>query len=340
MSDAIIPVPAGIDHFGRHEHDEGHGRAWNAPDLVRVAFVALAAAAVGFHVYEPFSSFSLIGVAATLIGGYPIFREAGASILERRMTMELSMTIALVAALFIREFFTALIITLFVLVAEILEHLTVSRGRKAIDDLLNLLPRTAEVLQDGMVIETLLTDIKPGDRVLVRPGTRIAVDGVLVRGSSFVDQSAITGEPLPVEKMLGHTIYAGSINQTGAIEVQATSVGADTSFGRIVEAVEKAERSRAPVQKLADRLSGYLVYFALAAALVTFLLTLSLPVIITGIGLFRLRPWACVAGIVLSIFGMMMVPFGTIVGAYGLWVLFSKDTERLFTAAAPAGPLG
>ena len=273
MSDAIIPVPAGIDHFGRHEHDEGHGRAWNAPDLVRVAFVALAAAAVGFHVYEPFSSFSLIGVAATLIGGYPIFREAGASILERRMTMELSMTIALVAALFIREFFTALIITLFVLVAEILEHLTVSRGRKAIDDLLNLLPRTAEVLQDGMVIETLLTDIKPGDRVLVRPGTRIAVDGVLVRGSSFVDQSAITGEPLPVEKMLGHTIYAGSINQTGAIEVQATSVGADTSFGRIVEAVEKAERSRAPVQKLADRLSGYLVYFALAAALVTFLLT-------------------------------------------------------------------
>jgi len=75
-------------------------------------------------------------------------------------------------------------------------------------------------------------------------------------------------------------------------------------------------------------------------ALVTFLLTLSLPVIITGIGLFRLRPWARVAGIVLSIFGMMMVPFGTIVGAYGLWVLFSKDTERLFAAAAPAGPLG
>jgi hypothetical protein len=74
-------------------------------------------------------------------------------------------------------------------------------------------------------------------------------------------------------------------------------------------------------------------------ALVTFLVTLSLPSIITGIGLFRLRPWARIAGIVLSILGMMMIPFGTIVGAYGLWVLFSKDSERLFTAAASAGPL-
>jgi P-type Cu+ transporter len=112
-----------------------HEHGWDEMDLFRIVFVALAAAAVWFHSWEPFESVSLIGVLATLIGGYPIFREAIENVLERRMTMELSMTIALVAALFIRQFFTALIITLFVLVAEVLEGMTVNRGRKAIKDL-------------------------------------------------------------------------------------------------------------------------------------------------------------------------------------------------------------
>ncbi|HWZ46420.1 MAG TPA: hypothetical protein VNW97_23305 [Candidatus Saccharimonadales bacterium] len=125
-------APPSKDHDGANGPDKGHGHSVSLADLSRVAFVALAAAAVAFHIYEPFPSFSLIGVAATMIGGYPIFREALENILERRMTMELSMTIALIAALLIREFFTALVITLFVLVAEILEQLTVGRGRKAI----------------------------------------------------------------------------------------------------------------------------------------------------------------------------------------------------------------
>src|ERR1700682_6534293 len=154
------------DHADDPHGPSAHEHGWDEMDLFRIAFVALAAAAVWFHSWEPVESVSLIGVLATLIGGYPIFREAIENVLERRMTMELSMTIALVAALFIRQFFTALIITLFVLVAEILEHLTVSRGRKAIDDLLNLLPRTAEVVQNGIAIETPLAEVKPGDRIL------------------------------------------------------------------------------------------------------------------------------------------------------------------------------
>jgi heavy metal translocating P-type ATPase len=266
-------APKVSPHEEEHEHGSGHEHGWEPADLFRVLFVAMAAAAVGFHWYEPFSSFSLIGIVATLIGGYPIFREALENILERRMTMELSMTIALASALVIREFFTALIITLFVLVAEILEGLTVSRGRKAIEDLLSLLPQTAEVFQGEKVVTKPLASVVPGDHVLVRPGTRIPVDGWVFQGHSFVDQSAITGEPVPVEKAQEATVYAGTINQSGVLEVTVSKVGANTTFGRIIEAVEKAEKSRAPIQKIADQLAGYLVYFALGAALLTFMLT-------------------------------------------------------------------
>ena len=137
-----------IDH---DEHDHEHGFEWL--DAARVLFVALAAAAVWFHLWEPFHRVSVIGLAATLIGGYPIFKEAFENIIERRMTMELSMTIALVAALAIGEFFTALVITAFVLAAEILEGLTVGRGRRAIQDMLDFLPQTASVLRNGDFVE-------------------------------------------------------------------------------------------------------------------------------------------------------------------------------------------
>jgi len=253
--------------------DTPTGPGVEAADLVRVALVAVAAAAVWFRVWEPFPSVSVIGLAAALIGGYPIFKEAAENLLARRMTMELSMTIALAAALVIGEFFTALVITLFVLVAEILEGLTVDRGRRAIRHLLAYLPRAATVRRNGQVREVPMEALRAGDRVLVNPGGAIPVDGSVVGGASFVDQAAITGESMPVEKGVGSTVYAGTINQSGALEIRADQVGRDTSFGKIVDAVERAERSRAPVQKTADRLAGYIVYFALAAAVLTFLVT-------------------------------------------------------------------
>jgi Cd2+/Zn2+-exporting ATPase/Cu+-exporting ATPase len=263
------------DHEHDHEHDgEGHQHhAVEWPDLARVGLVALGAAMVWFRVWEPLPGLSVIGLAATLVGGWPIFREAFESLVERRMTMELSMTIALVAALAIGEFFTALVITLFVLVAEILEGMTVERGRHAIAELLECLPRTATVRRDIGVTELPLDQVRVGDLVLVSPGARLPVDGTVVAGHSFVDQATITGESMPVAKTAGATVFAGTINQVGALEVRAERLGRDTSFGKIIEAVEHAEHSRAPVQRLADRLAGYLVYFAIGAAILTFLVT-------------------------------------------------------------------
>jgi heavy metal translocating P-type ATPase len=267
-----LPQPQIVESSDAHEeHDHQHG--FDLVDVLRVLFVALAAAAVWFHLWEPFHRISVIGLAATLIGGYPIFKEAFENIVQRRMTMELSMTIALVSALAIGEFFTALVITGFVLAAEILEGLTVGRGRRAIQDMLDFLPRTASVLRNGQIVEVDTQSILPGEIVLIRPGSRIPVDGLVVSGHSFVEQAAITGEPMPSEKTTGSEIYAGTINQAGTLQVRAERLGRETTFGKIIEAVERAEHSRAPIQKMADRLAGYLVYFALGAAVLTFIVT-------------------------------------------------------------------
>jgi heavy metal translocating P-type ATPase len=253
------------------EHDEERGL--ERLDAVRIAIVAVAAAAAWFHVWEPVQGLSVVGVLGLLIGGWPILREAAENALARRMTMELSMTIAIVAAAAISEFFTALVITLFVLVAEVLEGMTITRGRRAIRDLLDALPRAVSVRRSGAVRDVGADELRIGDIVLVSPGGLIPVDGVVVSGHSFVDQARITGESMPVERTAGASVYAGSINASGVLEVRAERIGRDTSYGRIIEVIERAERSRAPVQRLADRLAAYLVYLALGAAALTFLLT-------------------------------------------------------------------
>jgi heavy metal translocating P-type ATPase len=265
--------PANPPRASQTEHEEVPPHGIERADLVRIVFVALAAAAVWLRVWEPFPRLSIIGLLATLIGGYPIFKEAVENIVQRRMTMELSMTIALLSALAIGEFFTALIIALFVLIAEVLEGLTMSRGRRAIKDLLDLLPPEVVVRRGGGTQQMSASEMRVGDIVIVRPGARLPADGVVVRGNSFVDQSTITGESLPLEKLPGTSVYAGTINQSGVLEVRAVGIGRDTAFGKIIRAVEEAEKSRAPIQKTADRLAGYLVYFAIGCAALTFLVT-------------------------------------------------------------------
>ena len=143
-----LPENASPNHTD-HEDDHDHGHALNWREINRVLFVAAAAGAIWFLGGTPNPYITAIGVICTLVGGFPIFHEAYENITQRRMTMELSMTIAIVAALAIREIFTALIITLFVLVAEILEGLTVGRGRQAIQRLIDLLPSTATVRRRG-----------------------------------------------------------------------------------------------------------------------------------------------------------------------------------------------
>jgi len=287
------------DHDGGHEHE--HALNWR--EVNRVLFVAAAAAAIWFLGGARNPYVTGIGVICAIVGGFPIFHEAYENIVQRRMTMELSMAIAIVAALAIREIFTALVITLFVLVAEILEGLTVGRGRTAIRHLVGLLPTTATVRRNESWQDVETKEIAVGDIVLVKPGTRIPVDGVVVGGHSFVDQATITGESMPAEKIRGTSVYAGTINQSGALEIQVDRMGRDTTFGKIIDAVERAEKSRAPIQGIADRLAGYLVYFALGAAALTFVITdnmrstISVVIVAGACGIAAGTPLAILGGI-------------------------------------------
>jgi heavy metal translocating P-type ATPase len=287
------------DHDKGHEHE--HALNWR--EISRVLFVAAAAAAIWFLGGARNPYITGIGVICTLVGGFPIFHEAYENIVQRRMTMELSMAIAIVAALAIREIFTALVITLFVLVAEILEGLTVGRGRTAIRHLVGLLPTTATVRRNESWQDVETKEIAVGETVLVKPGTRIPVDGVVTGGHSFVDQATITGESMPAEKSEGTSVYAGTINQSGALEIHVNRMGRDTTFGKIIDAVERAEKSRAPIQGIADRLAGYLVYFALGAAALTFLIThnvrstISVVIVAGACGIAAGTPLAILGGI-------------------------------------------
>jgi heavy metal translocating P-type ATPase len=275
----------------------------SALEATRIIVVAIAAAAAWFDLWEPIPRVGLIGVLGVLIGGWPIFKEAAENAAARRMTMELSMSIAIIAAAGISQFFTALIITLFVLVAEVLEGMTVSRGRRAIRDLMGFIPRSVTVRGEGGIREASTDELHVGDSILANPGGLVPIDGTVISGHSFVDQARITGESMPVEKLPGCLVYAGTINQSGALEIRVERIGRDTSYGRIIDAVERAERSRAPVQQLADRLAGYLVYFALAAATLTFIITrdarstISVIIVAGACGIAAGTPLAILGGI-------------------------------------------
>src|ERR1700722_21023928 len=172
----LRPASAAVDH---DNHEDEHENPLNWREISRVLFVAAAAAAIWFLGGARNPYITGVGVICTLVGGFPIFHEAYENIVQRRMTMELSMAIAIIAALTIREIFTALVITLFVLVAEILEGLTVSRGRTAIRHLVGLLPTTATVRRNDSWQEVETTEIAIGDIALVKPGARIPVDGLV-----------------------------------------------------------------------------------------------------------------------------------------------------------------
>ena len=165
-----------------------HIAALDPVQVGRICIVAAAALLVWVGAWEPLDQVSDVGIAGLVIGGWPIYREAFANLIA----MELSMTIAIVAAAAISEFFTALVITLFVLVAEMLEGLTVARGRTAIRDLLDFVPREATVRRNGMRATIPVDAIRPGDLVLVDPGGRVPVDGTVMSGQSHLDQARIT----------------------------------------------------------------------------------------------------------------------------------------------------
>ncbi len=170
-------------------------------------------------------------------------------------------------------FEAAAAITTLVLLGQVLELRARSRTSTAIRALLDLSPKTARVLQnDGSEHDIPLEQVKPGDRLRVRPGEKVPVDGVVLEGSSAVDESMITGESIPVEKTAGSRVIGATVNRTGSLVMRAERVGSDTMLAQIVRLVSQAQRSRAPIQRLADRVAGWFVPAVIAVAVLTFII--------------------------------------------------------------------
>jgi heavy metal translocating P-type ATPase len=290
-----------LDHPAKQGHADEH-KAGSA-EYVRLALMALVIVASLTGWWRHWMSRDWLAFAATLIGGFPIYEEAWENLRKRRMTMELSMTIALVAALCIGQFLTALVIAFFVLFAEMVEGYTVGSGRRAIQNLIDALPRHVTVRRNGEECELEAREVAPGEMIIVRPGERIPADGVVSKGHSFVDQSSITGESLPIEKVEESKVFAGTINKDGVLEVLVERIGRDTTFGKIIEIVEQAEKSKAPVERIADRLAAGLVYFAFSAAVFTLIVTrnftstIAVIIVAGACGVAAGTPLAILAGI-------------------------------------------
>ena len=229
-----------------------------------------------------------------LWGGWPFFQRGWASIVNRSLNMFTLIAIGTgvaygysVIATFLPNIFpasfrgeggevgvyfeVASVIVVLVLLGQVLELRARSQTSSAIKALLGLAPKTARVIRDdGREEEISLDLIKPGDKLRVRPGEKVPVDGVILEGTSSVDESMVTGESIPIEKTKGDKVTGGTVNGTGGFIVQAERVGSETLLAQIVRMVSEAQRSRAPIQRLADVVSSYFVPAVIVAALITF----------------------------------------------------------------------
>src|SRR5438309_6192449 len=237
----------------------------NREDEIRLSLMGIAALFSYLGFWRSISPIDYVAIGATLVGGYPVFVETFHSLRHRSINMEVSMTVAIVASLLVGQFTAAVVVTFFVLLSEFIEAYAVDKGRATIVKLERSIPRRALVRRDGREVETDVETIQPGETVIVRDGERIPVDGALVKGSGFVNQSAITGEAVAVEKLVGSRVFAGSVDQSGVFEVRTEKVGTETVFGQIIKLVEEAESRKAPhpenigqARRLASRVYDYL----------------------------------------------------------------------------------
>ncbi|HRJ31114.1 MAG TPA: heavy metal translocating P-type ATPase [Cyclobacteriaceae bacterium] len=165
----------------------------------------------------------------------------------------------------------AAVIVTFISLGKWLEERAKSSTSSAIKKLMGLQPKTVRAKVDGIEMELPMASVKPGYTIIVRPGEKIPVDGVVIAGSSYVDESMISGEPVPVEKKAGEKVFAGTINQKGSFEFEAQKVGADTLLAHIIKMVQEAQGSKAPVQKLVDKIAGIFVPVVIGISILTFI---------------------------------------------------------------------
>lgn len=281
-------------------------------------------------------------LASALVGGFPIFKLAAVNVFTRfDLTAGVMVSIAMIAAILIGEYSAAALVAFMMLVGEMLENFTMARADNALKELSSLTPDNVTLLRDGREVVTPIARVQPGDVVLVRPGGRIPVDGQVLAGHAAVDQSAITGESLPLDKSAGDAVYAGTLCAGGALEVRVTKVGEETTLGNMIRLVREARTTQAPVQRIANKYAQYLIPIALSIAVLTYFLTrdivrsITVLIVICPCALVLATPTALVAAIGNAARRGILVKNGTAMEQIGRADIVAFDKTGTLTLGEP-----
>jgi len=280
-------------------------------------------------------------IAATLIGGSPIFVLAFRGLLKRDLTAGVMVSVAMIGALLIGEFSAAALVAFMMMFGEMLENFTMARANDALKQLASLIPNEVRLLRDGQIVVIPIEQVQIGDTLLVRNGERVPVDGVVTAGQAAVDESTITGESVPVDKQSKDTVFAGTMNVAGTLEIRAQKLGRDTTLGTIVKLVEEAQKTQAPVQRLANRYAQYLVPITFAIAFGVYLLTgelvraITVLVVVCPCALVLATPTALAAAIGNAARNNAIVKTGASMEALGKVDVVAFDKTGTLTVGRP-----
>lgn len=307
--------------------------------LISGVMIIIALALKQLNLYINLSS--VLMIIAAIIAGYPIAVNAVRALKYKILGIDALVTSAVIGAVFIGEYFEAAAVTFLFMFGNYLETKTLEKTRSAIKSLLELAPDTARVLRDGEEIELAAGEVIKEDIVIIKPGEKIPVDGTIIEGKAYVNQAAITGESMPVNREVEDTVFSGTIIESGYLKVKADRVGEDTTFSRILEMVEEAQDKKAKTQKFLEVFSKYYTPAIMVLAIVVYAITrdielaLTLLVIACPGALVISTPVSIVAGIGNGAKKGILIKGGDIIEKLGTVKVVAFDKTGTLTVGRP-----
>lgn len=240
---------------------------------VAVAVLIIASWMLAHWEIGPYYINASLAIFATVFGGFQRFIAGFKDIFKGKITVNVFVVVALAATLAIGEFRPAAIIVFIMAAAGALESYTLAKTRRSISELLDFAPKMATIRKGVKEVTVPVSELRAGDIVVVKPGARIPVDGVVTAGASSVNQAPITGESMPVDKLPGSNVFSGTLNESGRLDVRTEKVGEGTTLAKIVHLVQEAQDTRAPIQNIADRFTTWFLPTVIVLAIIAFVIS-------------------------------------------------------------------